>query len=85
MKFLGKVRFELSDPPPGIAIQSLSSEAVGVDIVLRSDTALAKPGLKGNLLIMATADKGGKLNKKKGQSQKTQAALPAIPFEVVAP
>ncbi len=85
MKFLGKVRFELSDPPPGIAIQSLSSEAVGVDIVLRSDAALAKPGLKGNLLIMATADKGGKLNKKKGQSQKTQAALPAIPFEVVAP
>jgi hypothetical protein len=86
-KFLDNVRFELSDPPPGIAIQGTSPAPAGVEIILRCDAAAAKPGLKGNLLITVAPEKSRQPTKGKSKSPKEQARLilPAVPFEVVAP
>jgi hypothetical protein len=44
-RFLEKVRFELSEPPEGITVQSASSDQNGTDLVLQSDAAKTKPGL----------------------------------------
>ena len=46
-----RAQFELSSPPEGITIQSASPVRDGVEIVLQTDAAKVKPGLKGNLII----------------------------------
>jgi hypothetical protein len=85
-RLLDNVRFELSDPPPGIVIQSTSPAPAGVEILLHCDAATAKPGLKGNLLI--TIVRGNAKQPAKGKSktpkEQTRMTLPAVPFEVVA-
>ena len=47
----GKIDFELSEPPDGIAIHDVASSGLLTDLVLGSDAAKAKPGLKGNLIV----------------------------------
>lgn len=86
--FLGAVHLELSDPPPGIAIESVSLGRLGGEIVLQSDAAVVKPGLKGNLIVNAFAVRTGEgAGKGKAQRRKSRillSSLPAIPFEIVA-
>lgn len=88
-KFLDRVRLELSEAPEGITIGSVSPSREGVDIVLRSDAAKVKPGLKGNLIVtLAAADKSSPKTKGKqaGPARGTPfGTLPAIPFEIVGP
>ena len=86
--FLGEVHLELSDPPPGITIESVSLGRLGGEIVVQSDAAVAKPGLKGNLIVNAFAVRTGE-GAGKGKAQRIKSrillsALPAIPFEIVA-
>lgn len=80
----GEFEVELSDPPPGIAVASVSRVDKGVTIVLRGDAEKAKPGLKGNLIATAyqkttTTNKEGK----KREVRSSLGTLPAIPFEIV--
>jgi hypothetical protein len=86
--FLGEVHLELSDPPPGITIESVSLGREGGEIVIQSDPAVVKPGLKGNLIVNAFAVRTGEsAGKGKAQRRKSRillSALPAIPFEIVA-
>jgi len=85
---LSKVSLSLSDPPEGISIKHVSPSRDAAEIVLQSDAAKVKPGLKGNLIVTATA-RGAKAPSKAKPKAAVRGAplatLPAIPFEVVAP
>jgi hypothetical protein len=83
-----QLRLELSDPPEGIAIKSTSPSSDGIDLVLESDAAKVKPGMKGNLIVTAFMRRPGAPGKVKppaGQRGVPVATLPAVPFEIVAP
>jgi hypothetical protein len=87
--FADRVRLELSEPPEGIVLGSVSPGSEGTEIELRSDAAKAKPGLKGNLIVNimpGQALAAAKKNKKQGnQPRAAVGTLPAIPFEIVPP
>jgi len=83
-----KAELELIEPPDGITIRSVSPSRDGLEIVLQSDAAKARPGLRGNLIVMAYPE--GSLASAKANARGTIRripldTLPAIPFEIVAP
>ena len=83
----GSVILELNDPPDGITIESFSLRAGTSEIVFHGDAKLV-PGMKGNLIVNAYAEKTDD-GDSDGKDQKTPdrvlvTALPAIPFEVVS-
>lgn len=89
---MGKVEFELSEPPEGIAIEGVEAGSKpgrpgqGVAIVLRSDAAKVKPGLKGNLIVNVFTARLPASGSEKPQASRPRvpsATLPAIAFEVV--
>ena len=47
-KSFGKTHLELSEPPDGITIKDVAPSQGGTEIVLQSDAAKVKPGLRGN-------------------------------------
>ena len=79
-----EIQIELSDPPEGITVGSVSRTDRGVALSLKGDAAKAKPGLKGNL-IANVFQKRTETNKEgKTREYRTfMGPLPAIPFEVV--
>ncbi len=87
--FADNLQLELNKPPEGISIGSVSLLEGEIEIVLHSDAAKIKPGIKGNLIvnIMAksrrTASGVGKA--RANQTRVALGTLPAIPFEIVAP
>jgi hypothetical protein len=83
---LDRVQFELSNPPEGIELRDASPLREGTEIVLRSDAAKVKPGLKGNLIINVSAER--QLPAASGRPQANRqrvplGTLPAVPFEIV--
>jgi hypothetical protein len=81
-----KIEVELSDPPPGFAVKSVSHYGAGLAVVVQSDAQKVKPGLKGNLianafLVWRVTEKDGKTY----TNRWLMATFPAIPFEVVKP
>jgi hypothetical protein len=84
-----RAQFELSNPPEGITIQNVSPVRDGVEIVLQTDAARVKPGLKGNLIINGYAprpEEPGAAKPKANNNQRMPlGALPAIPFEIIPP
>ena len=84
-----RAQFELSNPPEGITIQSVSPVRDGVEIVLQTDATKVKPGLKGNLIINGYVPRPAETNaaKPKGNNNQRQplGTLPAIPFEIIPP
>jgi hypothetical protein len=84
-----RAQFELSNPPEGIAIQSVSPTRDGVEIVLQTDAAQVEPGLRGNLIITGFAPRPGEPGAAKPKGNQNQrislGALPAIPFEIIPP
>jgi len=86
--FTDKVELELSEPPDGITIQKVSPSAEDLEVVLQSDAAKTKPGMKGNLIVTVFAE--GSLASAKENARGTRRrlpldTLPAIPFEIVTP
>jgi hypothetical protein len=81
----GQVQLELSEPPEGIAVKSVSPAPGGLEIVLQSDAAKVKPGLKGNLIVAVFLERTGlgKKGKPGKQRRVPVAMLPAIPFEIM--
>jgi len=88
-KLAERAQFELSNPPEGITIQSASPVRNGVEIVLQTDAAKVKPGLKGNLIINGYAPRPAETNAPKPKANNNQrmslGSLPAIPFEIIPP
>ncbi len=83
----GRICFELNEPPEGIAIQSSSSTREGSEMVLHSDPAKVKTGLRGNLIVHVLTEAIPRSDnpQAKGNIRRTPiGTLPAIPFEVVA-
>jgi hypothetical protein len=79
-----EVRVELSDPPAGFSVKSVSRIDRGLAIVLSCDADKARPGLKGNLIanvfqVWTRTEKDGRTR----TNRWLMAILPAIPFEVV--
>lgn len=80
-------QLELSDPPDGITIQSVTPNLDGAEITLASDAIKTKVGLSGNLIVNAFAGKLGdsaKGNRPANPRRAPLGTLPALPFEVVA-
>jgi hypothetical protein len=85
---LVKPEFELSEPPEGISIGKVTLVNGGVDLLLQAETAKAKPGGKGNLIIKVTGERPGAAKGKDIPAALRRiplGALPAISFEVVQP
>lgn len=86
-KFDNRFQFELSSAPDGITIEKINTGEARAEIVVRTDSAKVKPGLQGNLILIATASaqKSNPKNKNKTANVRfTIGSLPAIPFEVVS-
>jgi hypothetical protein len=77
---------ELRKPPSGITLSSVSPSREGMEIVLQADAAKVKLGLHGNLILAPMAAKSADVGRPKlpDRQRKPPAALPPIPFEVVA-
>lgn len=84
-----RAQFELSNPPEGISIQNTSSGREGIEIVLQTDAAKVKSGLKGNLIINGYVPRLVETNSATAKGNNNQrmslGALPAIPFEIISP
>jgi hypothetical protein len=81
-----RVEVELSDPPAGCVVKSVSRHGEALAVVVQCDAEKVKPGLKGNLiahafLVWSTTEKDGKTH----MNRWLMATFPAIPFEVVKP
>jgi hypothetical protein len=82
----GQIQVDLSDPPEGITVDRVSWSERGLALVLRGDTAKAKPKRKGNL--MANAFLQTTATEKDGKTREVRnliGPLPALPFEIVRP
>ena len=81
-----QAKLELSEPPEGVTIQSVTPSRAGVSIVLHADARKVKPGLKGNLIVNAVSERAinSAEGKPTGKTYRSQLGmLPALPFEVV--
>ena len=83
---LDQFRFELHEPPEGIAVRKITPAERGIEIELQADAAKLKPGLRGNLIVDAFATDPAPMKKAKFKPNRPRTAvgtLPAIPFEIV--
>jgi hypothetical protein len=83
---IGKVLYELSEPPEGIELRDSSPLQNGAEIVLHCDAAKAKPGLKGNLIVTVSAERkpvAGAASAPANRQRVQLGTLPAMPFEIV--
>ena len=80
----GKAQLELSDPPEGLTLKEVvPAKPWGTELVLQSDAAKAKAGLKGNLIVNVFAAKAGIAGKAQANRPRVPlSTLPAIPFEI---
>jgi hypothetical protein len=85
-RFIGNVKLELFEPPPGITVARCDRGADHVEVVLACDATKARPGMQGNLLFQAIGERNGaKQGKGTAKTQRSPLGLvPAIPFDVVA-
>jgi hypothetical protein len=81
---LTKVRVEIADAPEGVTVQKATIVGEGIQVVLACDPAKAKPGLQGNLLLTAFAERASQpgATKGKGPQRVSLPSIPAIPFEI---
>ncbi len=84
--FMGTIHLELSDPPDGITLKSTGPYKEGTELIIACDPAKIKAGLRGNLIILAYAEKAPSADAKAKTNRPRLpiGALPAVPFEVTA-
>ncbi|MGP8244855.1 MAG: PPC domain-containing protein [Bryobacteraceae bacterium] len=83
---IGRLQYQLSDPPDGVTLAGVAGVRNGAEIVLRCDASKAKPGLKGNLIVTVSGERAAPVVKGKPQANRQRVplgTLPAIPFEIV--
>jgi len=80
------VQLELSDPPEGMSIGSVTRVPGGLSLVLQADAEKMKVGYADNLIAEASTNIQGRgQNGQPGRWQRVPlGTLPAIPFEIVA-
>jgi hypothetical protein len=78
----------LKDPPEGIAVENVTSEADKLSLEIHADPEKAKAGQKGNLVVDVFVERAPNAEKGKPALKKRRfpmGTLPAIPFETVEP
>jgi hypothetical protein len=78
---------ELSEPPNGITLQSVTPVGREIELALHCDAAPIKPGANGNLIVQLVPRLNPTAAKRKpaaNQHRPPAGALPAIPFQVVS-
>jgi hypothetical protein len=83
---LGKMDLELTDPPDGISLQSVTPGRDSTLVVLACDAAKVAQGLKGNLILSAFVERTPPVSAQNPQPVKRRVPMgsfPAIPFELV--
>ena len=83
-----QLRFVLNDPPEGIAIENVSADGRGVDIVLRADAEKIEPGAKGNLIVDVFLERPAQRGnaKQRGRNRRVPlGSLPAISYRITSP
>jgi hypothetical protein len=81
-----RYEFELSEPPDGVTLGGLTLTPAGAEFVLQADPAKARPGARGNLIVVVSGERVPRPN----QPNQPAAArrrlplitLPAISFEI---
>jgi hypothetical protein len=83
--FTNRWDLELNSAPPGLAIESISPTASGIEIALSCDASKSKPGLSGNLIldVLPKRQENSPAAKKQANQRRAVASLPAIPFEII--
>ena len=89
-QFTNNFQLELSAPPDGITIENITAIGTETEILLHSDSTKIKPGARGNLIVNVMAKRPLQPARagapaRANQSPPPVGALPAIPFEIVAP
>jgi len=81
------VQLELSDPPDGIAIRSVTRVPGGLSLVLQADGQKTKAGYADNLIVKASTEieVGGRNGQAARRQRVSLGTLPAIPLEIVGP
>jgi hypothetical protein len=88
---LGKVHLELAEAPEGLTLQSFAPGREGLEVVLRTEAGKPKPGLKGNVILRAFAERVPDAGKaapppaKPAPRRIPLTAIPAIPYEITEP
>jgi hypothetical protein len=86
-QFTNNFQLELSAPPDGVSIESVSSVGTELEIRLHSDADKIKPGAKGNLIVNVFAKNVPPARSgapaRANQPRPAVGTLPAIPFEIV--
>jgi hypothetical protein len=80
--FMDKIEFELSEPPDGITLKTVSP----AELVLQTDAGKVKPGLQGNLIVKVSGERRQSPEEQPAPADKRRiplGALPAIPFEII--
>jgi len=81
---LRTAQFELSDPPKGVTIESVTPSFAGLTMVLKAAKDDPKVGFVDNLIVEAYAPAPAGKQPGKGQAQRVPlGVLPAIPIEIV--
>jgi hypothetical protein len=78
----GELKFALSDPPEGIAIQEVVQARDGLSLVLTAEKGKVKAGLQGNLIVDAYFERSSDGKQRNNRRRQSLGTLPAIPFEV---
>ncbi len=82
-QFVKRFELELDHPPEGITLAGMEVSARNLNIKVTADPALAKPGLKGNLIINLLARNTPLQATNRPPRKVLISTLPAVPFEVV--
>jgi hypothetical protein len=86
-RFVGDVKLELLEPPPGVAVVRCERGADYVDVVVSCDAEKSKPDTQGNLIFQATGERAGaaKAKAKSGTQRSPLGIVPAVAFEIIGP
>ncbi len=79
-----KYEFELGEAPEGVTLGDLRLGPSGADFLLRADAAKAKPGSRGNLIVVVSGERVPQPSQPAAARRRLPlVTLPAIQFEVM--
>jgi hypothetical protein len=79
-----KYEFDLSEPPDGVTLGDLVIGPNGAEFLLRADPVKAKPGTRGNLIVVVSGERVPQPNQPAAARRRLPlVTLPAIQFEII--
>lgn len=83
---LGELELALSEPPPGVVLESVTPISGGIELEFSAESGVAQVGLVDNLIVevFANIEREGRDGASAQQQRVSLGVLPAIPFEIVS-